>query len=287
MKKEGELYIVEVERGVLVPIVRTREELFSDTVLKAQKSFDLDVCINGVWYDVPRLLDRLDLVDGDDPVPASATVNEGEALLANGARFGTPEKDLFYGAQKKDFTWTFGKGNLPQTGFSTGMSGLCPLIINGLKYGVGNKYSKGVPGGAPLTGEPGKKHAPYLIQRNDNRYASLNNHKYGSGVGKAGFGVTKSGTVYVIVQAHRSPGVTFDQFRDKFIALGCHNALACDGSDSVFMYYKNRDKKDPSKTSKTKKDPSETKNPFIVNDAILTDHNKIESMTMGIGFKSR
>jgi hypothetical protein len=234
IKKEGDLYIVEVERCVMVPIVRTQNELFSKTVVKAQLSFDLDVCINGVWYDVTRI-GLGDAVWGEDPVPAAETINEGEALLANGARFGNPEKDMFYGAQKKDFTWAFGKGNLPQTGFSTGMSGLCPLIINGLKYGVGNKYSKSVPKGAPLTGDPGKKYAPYLIQRNDNRYASLNNHKYGSGVGKTGFGVTKSGTAYVIVQAHRPPGVTFDQFRDKFIALGCHNALACDGSDSVFM----------------------------------------------------
>jgi len=188
-------------------------------------------------------------------------------VLANATRFGNPNPDQFYAAQNKDLTWKFGFGNLPRDqNIRTGISGLCPLIINGLKYGTGNKYKSGVPEGAPVTGAPGAKYEPYLIQRNNNRYASLAGTKYPSGTGKAGFGITATGRGYVIVQAHliQGGGVTFDVFRDKFISLGCTNALACDGSDSVFMYRGGA---------------------FVVDSAIRVSHNKIETMTCGLGFK--
>ena len=90
-------------------------------------------------------------------------------------------------------------------------------------------------------------------------------NKYPPKTGKAGFGITEKGRGYVIVQAHwPSTGVTFDAFRDKFISLGCTNALACDGSDSVFM----------------RRDSS-----FVVDSAIKLNHDKIETMTFGLEFK--
>ncbi|WP_445407185.1 hypothetical protein [Acinetobacter seifertii] len=57
-------------------------------------------------------------------------------------------------------------------GYYTGISGLCPLIFKGLKYGDGNLYSKEFPN-AKLTGEPVPAYKPFLTQRNNNRYAAL------------------------------------------------------------------------------------------------------------------
>ena len=129
---------------------------------------------------------------------------------------------------------------MPPTGFRTGISGLCPLIINGVKFGIGNTYAAEAPAGAPLTGEPDSKFKPYLTQRNNNKYAALS--KVSPRSGKVGFGVTKAGVGYIIAQAHgATPGATMDELRDTFIGLDCYNALAADGSDSVIMYRKETD----------------------------------------------
>lgn len=80
-KDDGDLFIVELDRCLMVPIVRTveeektrGEELFSDTVRRAQRLGGLDVSINAVWYDVSKLY-GVDILDGDDPVSAAATTN--------------------------------------------------------------------------------------------------------------------------------------------------------------------------------------------------------------------
>jgi hypothetical protein len=241
MDVEG-LYIVKIDKCLLVPIVRTveeeqatGEETIEKVVQRAQSLGDLDVCINGVWYDYSYL----SAMDGS--ASTADTKNEGEVLLANGKRYGNPSPEGYYAAQRVDCSWDFGYGNLPPSGFRVGVGGLCPLVINGLKYGVGNKYSKGVPTGAPPVGDPGQKYKNFLVQRNNNKFAAL--QKESHGVGKSGFGVTQDGTVFVIVQAHAKPGIPFQRFRDIFVTLNCGNAMACDGSDSVFMYRREMDGK--------------------------------------------
>jgi hypothetical protein len=67
--------------------------------------------------------------------------------------------------------YTFVRGNPPVGGTITAMGGLTAMIIGGLKYGTGNKYASGAPAGAPARGEPAAQYKPYLIQRNDDRYA--------------------------------------------------------------------------------------------------------------------
>lgn len=154
----------------------------------------------------------------------------------------------------------FGEGDVPVKGFRTGIGGMCPLIINGLKYGTGNKYSKEI-NGAIIVGKPRDQDIPFLIQRNNNKYAALEKAaKAEPGIGKIGFGVTTEGKCYVAVQSHFNPGMNFNDFRDIFVGFNCHNAVAGDGSDSVFMF---RDEN------------------FVVERA----HNKVELMTIGLGFK--
>ena len=262
----GELFIVRIDSCLLVPIVRTSEEEAStgeeqiETVVeRAQKLGDFDVCINGVWYDYSYL----DAFDGS--APAAGTKNEGEILLASGVRRGNPSPNGYYAAQRVNSTWEFGYGNLPASGFRVGVSGLCPLVINGLNYGVGNKYGKGVPNGAPPVGEPDPKYKKFLVQRNSNKFSAL--QKESKRVGKSGFGVTKGGIGVIIVQPHgANTGVSMETFRDTFIGLGCDNAMACDGSDSVFMYRRQYDD-----TLRFMCNPGSLKN---------------ASMTVALGFKS-
>ncbi|MDR1424829.1 MAG: hypothetical protein LBI92_09565 [Azoarcus sp.] len=234
----GSLLIVKIDKLILVPIVRTTteeqvagEETITEVVERAQRLGEFDACINGVWYDY----DYLDAMDGN--TSAAKTVNEGVVLLANGSRYGRTSSNGYYAAQRANISWEFGFGDLPTIGFRTGAGGLCPLVINGLRYGKENKYRNGVPSGAPKIGEPDHKFKSFLMQRSSAKFAAL--LKESARVGKSGFGVTINGTGYIIVQPHgASPGVKMDAFREKFIDLGCSSAMACDGSDSVFMYRK-------------------------------------------------
>jgi hypothetical protein len=261
----GELLIVRMEKLILVPIVRTPQEeqttgleTIKKVVERAQRLANFDVCINGVWYDYNYILSVANR-------PANTTVNEGEILLASGQRMGVSSEEGYYAAQRVDLTWEFGFGNLPSSGFRTGVGGLCPLIINGLPYGVGNIYKAGVPKGAPEEGEPAPEFKKFLIQRNSRKFTSL--QKMSPRVGKSGFGVTKDGVGFVVVQPHyASRGVKTEQFRDVFINLGCIHAMKCDGSDSVFMY-----RKRPDGSLVFECSPGEIKN---------------NSMTQAIGFKS-
>ena len=116
----------------------------------------------------------------------------------------------------------------------TGIEGLGPLIIDGLKYGEVNKYSSQSLVNPVLKGEPKASHRQYLIQRSAYKFQTLNtsNNK-----GKAGFGILENGSIVIIIEEDNTAKLTYYQFRDLFIARNCIHALACDGSDSVFLYY--------------------------------------------------
>ncbi|MCT9365565.1 hypothetical protein [Acinetobacter baumannii] len=234
-KKENDLHIIKITgKSRLTPIVRDGEELFSATVQRAQSKAKLTVCINGCWYGLTDS-GKADAFVGHDPVPSADTLNEGFALLGTGALHGHSAPNMFYIAQKLDYTWFMGQGDLTKNrGYYTGIGGLCPLVFKGLKYGDGNLYSKELLN-AKLTGEPLPAHKPFLTQRNNNRYAALS--RLDNRTGRGGMGFTPTADIVVIAQEHGVGSVSFDTFRDTFIKHGCTNACAVDGSDSVFLWY--------------------------------------------------
>jgi hypothetical protein len=132
--------------------------------------------------------------------------------------------------------YSFGRGNPPVGGSITAMGGLTPMIIGGLKYGTGNKYAPGVPAGAPAKGEPAAQYKPYLIQRNDERYAGQAAKMAARG-GKAAVALCRSAkTLLALVVPHNSKtGLSADSLRDKLAAVGVEDALMLDGSDSVML----------------------------------------------------
>lgn len=236
-KKEGDYHVFICKAKVrLTPIIREEEELFSETVLRSQKAAKFTLCINGSWYGSTK--DGIvDAFVGNDPVPAKETINEGIALRGDGKPLGRSSPLMPYIAQKRDYSFEMGIGDpSPNKGHFTGIGGLCPLIINGLKYGETNLYNRELRG-AVLNGEPKEAHKPFLIQRSSSRYAALLNNTDKT-AGRAGIGFTPTNDLIIIVQEHGTGGgTTFDQFRDLFISKGCKNACAVDGSDSVFLWY--------------------------------------------------
>lgn len=232
--KQG-LHIIEIKgKARLVPIIREKEELFSQTVQHAASLAKLTACINACWYSLTNA-GYLDTVTGSDPVLSKETKNEGFALLGTGKIYGNSYPALFYIAQKLDYSFAMARGDLSNNlGFYTGMGGLCPLVHQGLVYGNGNRYSKSFKNAKP-TGEPLPEHKAYLTQRNDNRYKALSEKP--NSTGKAGIGFNSKGHVLIIAQQDGTTGVSFDEFRDMFIKYGYSNACAVDGSDSVFLWY--------------------------------------------------
>lgn len=195
---------------------------------------NLTVCINASWYSLTTA-GSIDAVSGNDPIPSKETINEGLVLLGTGKVYGSSYPALFHIAQKLNYQWVMEKGDIStKHGYYTGVGGLCPLLRNGLKYGSGNLYSKTFKN-AKAVGEPLPEHLPYLIQRNDNRYASMATKGVRSG--KAGIGFNPLGHVVIIAQQDGTNGVSLDEFRDMFVRKGCNNACLVDGNDSVFLWY--------------------------------------------------
>lgn len=177
----------------------------------------------------------IDVIAGHDPIPTQDTINQGFALLGTSKRYGNSSPLMFYIAQKIDYSWHAGQGDVPEKGFYTGIGGLCPLVVNGLKYGIKNLYSKKLQNPI-LIGEPNPQHKPYLIQRSNRKYLDL--HGADNKAGRAGLGFDKNGNLIIIIQQHGAGGqVSYDGFRDMFISFGCISALSVDGSDSVFLWH--------------------------------------------------
>jgi hypothetical protein len=161
------------------------------------------------------------------------TLNEGIVKISN-KLYGHSSPKMHFIAQRKDYTWLVGQGDPTLSEYETAVGGLCPLIVRGLKFGDGNLYSKQL-SDAQLIGNPLPDHAPYLIQRNNKKFAGLSKEPISKG--KAGFGIRNDGSVVIMVQPDGGQGMSYSSFRDSFINYGCNTAVCSDGSDSVFLTY--------------------------------------------------
>jgi hypothetical protein len=222
-------------------VLRTAEELFETTAVAAQRRLKLDVLINGNYYDVSKA-GLMDAFVGHDPVAAAETTPKG--LLVDGGKIvaGTPEPERFFIAFKGAITvpegpFLFGKGN-PPTNVPAALGGLGPMVLAGLKFGVGNQYNAGAPPTAPAIGDPPPDAAPFLIQRNNNNYVSLK--KLGPAKGKVVVATsTADRTLLAIVQPDgAATGIDLDALRDKLVAVGVDNAVFLDGSNSAMLMVK-------------------------------------------------
>jgi len=237
---DGDLQYAAMNASVKMrTIVRTREELFEDTIDRENGRFK--VAINGNWYGLD-LAGKMDALSGHDPVEATHTSPEGQVISNGRIVTGTPEPDKFYvaysdiveGASNPADSYRFGFGNPPGTSLAA-MGGLGPVIIGKLKYGTRNLYRSGCPSGAPATGQPGSAYAGYLIQRSNFTYTSFLG--LGQTTGKIAVALCRSAQkILVLVQPNGSSnGITLDTLRDKLAGVGVDDAVFLDGSDSVML----------------------------------------------------
>jgi hypothetical protein len=216
---------------------------------------------------------QIDIGWRHDPVPASETSPIGQVVSGGSVVAGSSEPDRFYLAFNLSWAaplpprhghpaFRFGKGNPPVSGSAgadTAVGGLGPIIIGGLRYGVGNRYRAGVPTGAPSTGPVPSTLRPYLVQRNNNTYAALQSR--GAAVGKVVVAINRTlNMLLVLVQEDGgASGMSLNTLRNKLVAIGCDDAVFGDGSDSVMLTVGG-------------------------NTMIALGNNKEEATTIGLGF---
>lgn len=217
------------------------------------------VIINGNYYDVTSAgkRDAFFFNDGAEP---SETTPEGR-LVNNGRLIGgTIRRQMFHFGKTTDpFVgppppiplraplplprYFSGFGPAPtrvngRTVVST-IGGAGPLIIDGLRYGVGNLYRAGAPANAPAAGAPPAAAQNFLTQRNNNTFRSANGLPPASG--KTILAACSSrARVLVCVQEDGSAGQRLDHIRDRLFSLGFDHAVFLDGSNSSCIWFGGR-----------------------------------------------
>lgn len=231
---DGSLHYVALDSRVRMRIiVRRAEELFSTTAARlggAHKAI-----VNGNYYDV-TFAGKVDAFSGNDPVPAAETLVEGQLVSGGTVVAGSSEPSMFYFAQiavPGGLTYGSGFGNPPATAVSA-IGGAGPLIIQGQKYGSGNRYSGSVPAGAPPSGPPGARFGSHLTQRSNATYLSVSSRPPSTGKTVLAYS-SAAGRILVIAQPHGTAGITHDALRDKLALAGVDHAVFLDGSDSTML----------------------------------------------------
>lgn len=227
------LYVVRSDKARMHVLLRTATEMFQTTADNESRSRHLNVVVNGNFYDLTAG-GKAKVFFSNSPVAASETIPIG--LLVSGSHQigGRPAPSLFYVANTTSQLYQFGFGDPPLAGTFAALGGLGPLILGGLKYGVGNLYKPGTPAG-PATGQPPASVAGNLIQRNNATFEAA--AKLGPRVGKVVIGHSSAAKkLIILVQPHgAATGISHNDLRDKLFSVGVDNAVFLDGSDSVLL----------------------------------------------------
>jgi hypothetical protein len=171
---------------------------------------------------------------GSAPMAAADTTPQGRIVDSQatvGGGLSRPDHFHVACAVGPTYGYGFGQGDPPTAGKLSAVGGLGPLIIGGLKYGVGNVYKPGKTG--PATGNPPGGLGD-LVQKNNNTYKSVAGS---ASEGKVAIGRSSNhDKVIVAVLPHgASVGLTMDGLRDKLFDVGCEDAVFLDGSNSVAL----------------------------------------------------
>jgi hypothetical protein len=135
--------------------------------------------------------------------------------------------------------YTFGQG--PPPGDTTyALGGLGPVIGGGMRFGSKNEYRKGVPAGAPETGEPGPAHRGFLEIKHSELYRSFAGQA-GRNAGKVVIGYGKDELpLKIVVQRHGVDGLSIDDIRDRLHRDGVANAVFMDGRECAILFANGR-----------------------------------------------
>ena len=224
------------------PIVRTGAELFTTTVGKVAREYD--VVVNGNYFDV-TVAGKFDALIGHDPVESWQTIIEGRVFRAGVPQIGTSSPNRFYIAEIAEpaagnrpgrLRYVTGFGDPPKDAkMVSALGNVGPLISGGLPYGQGNQYRPGTSG--PPSGDPGAANRRNLTQRNDQTFTSV--EQRGPTTGKTVIAYhARAQALLVGVQPHgQAPGQSYADIRAALIVAGFSDAVFLDGSDSSMLWY--------------------------------------------------
>jgi len=222
--KNGVVF-VQLFRPWISPLLRKDGQTFTQTALQTNTSEKVEYTINAQQYEKTGMF--------SNPLSAGNNADwraQGKTIYHNNPQTGRSSPGTFY-ASTKNNTVIFGQGDPPaDADFAVG--GGIPLIINGLKYGASNIYSKGAPAGLPLVGDPGAENRKYLLQRSNGGYPNQDNNKVGKSI--LAYSSTKKSTM-LVVQQNDVNGMTLTQIRDELASKGYDNAISFDGSSSATL----------------------------------------------------
>jgi YD repeat-containing protein len=237
----------------LVPIVRTGDELFTDTAIRESRTQKLDVVVNAQQYELSTR-GYLDVSVGNDPVHPNEITPIGQVVGGGSVLDGRSSPLGFFLSQSIDasgsVSYVSGQGD-PSAGSTAGFGGGIPLIVNGLKYGEMNLYTPGTSPTAPATGNPGA-FLGNLTQKSNAGYAAfVQNYEVPPGnfsTGKVILAHSRTNdALAVIVQPDGAAnGRSLSSIRDNLYRLGFSSALSFDGSTSATLLRSGRVEIQPS-----------------------------------------
>lgn len=228
--QDGSLHFLVIPSSARMEvIVRDQSELFETTVERAYNNNPFVCAINGPQYSV-SIRGLLDAAYRSDPVAANRTTADGLIIREGSDTIGQSASMMFYIAQTLG-QYEFGPGD-PPANATQAVGGVGPMIINGLRYGVGNVcQSMACPDSGPVPSEMQGD----LIQRNNLTYADQQSRP--NTTGKAIIAAnTNEAKLLVIVQRDGATGISFDDLNNTLVSIGCDNAVFLDGSDSAMLH---------------------------------------------------
>jgi hypothetical protein len=242
-------YIVFLNPVQMRPIRRTQRESILKTVGRRARSFD--VVINGNYF-AADFFTKSQAYSGTVTDPSDIKI-EGQVVLGGKVIAGNSQPDRFYIAEvmstmrrtKRDPAWHYevGRGN-PKANSKTvaAVGNLGPLVDDGLRYGIGNKYRP--PARGPAQGDPGPRLRPSLTRRNDGTFKSVEDPD--TRVGKTIIAWSPNANALLVgVEADhdtnpKRPGVSYSRLVAQLSSAGFTEAVFCDGSDSSMLWHRGK-----------------------------------------------
>ncbi|OZG71873.1 hypothetical protein BTA51_17855 [Hahella sp. CCB-MM4] len=234
--KDGPLFYLVFDDSVkMEPFVRTSEIMFDARAMEATRTNGYLATINAQVYGI-NTTGKIDYAVGSDPVTPKGIEPEGYTVLGKTVIAGraAPLNFFIANTQSKSPKYQFGFGSAP-VNVDAAIGGAGPIIVNGLPYGVVNKYRKGTTPGKPV-GKPSPEKAKNLIQRSNATFTAFTKHASSPRTGITAIAHhSKEKKLAVLVLPDNSGDLPLTSLQAKLLNVGFDNAIFLDGSNSSML----------------------------------------------------
>ncbi|MBP9189613.1 MAG: phosphodiester glycosidase family protein [Chitinophagales bacterium] len=219
-------YFIELKNVDFSFVIRNSDQYFTQAA--GNRSNYEDFGINTQLFD--KNVNDLKYYTASTPQPSNDYTPQGFNVVDGVNIKGRSSNNTFYFSESNSCGWSCGSGDVPKDS-RFGFGGGIPLIVNGLKYGETNLYSKDAPDNLPVTGSTGHNNEKYLVQRSNNGFKSQNAKDLTTGKTILGFN-SQTDKWMIVSQQDGKTGMSYSQIRDYYYKLGYDNVLGFDGSSS-------------------------------------------------------